>query len=138
VSAALAATAASAEAQMLDLCSGLTSMVMAEPGGQLRLAEAALAVCDVTLTETARLLREGRILPAAAGPEAWLDAFGLCFAVLPVTTRVAWTAAAFEWSHRDPCDRHILAAALVHGLPLVTVDPVIAAFAPQVGVEIVW
>jgi hypothetical protein len=31
-----------------------------------------------------------------------------------------------------------LATALVHGLPLVTVDPVIAAFAPQVGVEIVW
>jgi PIN domain nuclease of toxin-antitoxin system len=102
------------------------------------LPPSALAVCDVTLTEVARLLREGRIVPAAAGPEAWLDAFGLCFAVLPVTTRVAWTAAAFEWSHRDPCDRHILATAFVHGLPLVTVDPVIAAVAPQVGVEIVW
>ena len=97
-----------------------------------------LAVCDVTLTETARLLREGRILPAIAEPGAWLDAFGLCVAVLPVTARVAWTAAAFDWPHRDPCDRHILAAAFVHGLPLVTVDPVIAAFAPRVGVEIVW
>ncbi len=97
-----------------------------------------LAVCDVTLTETARLLREGRIVPATAGPEAWLDAFGLCFTVLPVTTRVAWTAAACDWPQRDPCDRHILATALVHGLPLVTVDPVIAAFAPKVGVEIVW
>ena len=102
------------------------------------LPPSALAVCDVTLTETARLLREGRIVPATAGPEAWLDAFGLCFTVLPVTTRVAWTAAAFDWPHRDPCDRHILAAALVQGLPLVTVDPVIAAFAPRVGVEIVW
>ena len=102
------------------------------------LPPSALAVCDVTLTETARLLREGRSVPATAGPEAWLDAVGLWFAVLPVTTRVAWTAAAFVWPHRDPCDRHILAAALVHGLPLVTVDPVIAAFAPQVGVEIVW
>ena len=102
------------------------------------LPPSALAVCDVTLTETARLLREGRIVPATAGPEAWLDAFGLCFTVRPVTTRVAWTAAAFDWPHRDPCDRHIFAAALVHGLPLVTVDPVIAAFAPRVGVEIVW
>ena len=102
------------------------------------LPPSALAVCDVTLTETARLLREGRIVPATAGPEAWLDAFGLCFTVLPVTTRVAWTAAAFDWPHRDPCDRHIVAAALVQGLPLVTVDPVIAAFAPRVGVEIVW
>jgi predicted nucleic acid-binding protein len=69
-------------------------------------------------------------VPAAAGPEAWLDAFGLCFAVLPVTARVAWTAAAFDWLHRDPCDRHILATAFVHRLPLVTVDPVIATFAP--------
>ncbi|MEN9635994.1 MAG: hypothetical protein RL077_4398 [Verrucomicrobiota bacterium] len=102
------------------------------------LPPSALAVCDGTLTETARLLREGRIVPATAGPEAWLEAFGLCFTVLPVTTRVAWTAAAFDWPHRDPCDRHILATALVHGLPLVTVDPVIAAFAPKVGVEIVW
>ena len=102
------------------------------------LPPSALAVCDVTLTETARLLREGRIVPATAGPEAWLEAFGLCFTVLPVTTRVAWTAAACDWPHRDPCDRHILATALVHGLPLVTFDPVIAAFAPKVGVEIVW
>ena len=71
-----------------------------------------LAVCDVTLTEAARLLREGRILPAIAEPGAWLDAFGLCFTVLPVTARVAWTAAAFDWSHRDPCDRHILKPAV--------------------------
>jgi hypothetical protein len=68
----------------------------------------------------------------------WLDAFGLCFNVLPVIPRIAWATAAFDWPHRDPSDRHVLATALVHGLPLMTIDPVIAVFAPRVGVNIVW
>ena len=98
----------------------------------------AVAVSDVTLTEIARLLRDGRVTPSRAAPGAWLDAFGLCFTVLPVTSRIAWAAACFDWPHRDPCDRHILATALVHGLPLITLDPVITAFAPTVGVSVVW
>jgi len=102
------------------------------------LPPAAVAMSDVTLTEIARLLRDGRVVPGAAAPGAWLDAFGVCFNVLPVTPRIAWTAAAFDWPHRDPCDRHILATAVVHVLPLMTVDPLITAFAPTVGVEIVW
>ena len=75
---------------------------------------------------------------APTTPAAWLEVFGLGFTVLPVTPGIAWTAAAFAWSHRDPCDRHILATAVVRGLPLVTIDPEIAAFAPGVGVKIVW
>ena len=46
VAAATAATAAAAEAQMLGLCAALLEALTAEPGGQLRLAEAALAACD--------------------------------------------------------------------------------------------
>jgi PIN domain nuclease of toxin-antitoxin system len=99
---------------------------------------AAVAVSDVTLTEVARLLREGRVLPGRASPPAWLDAFGVCFHVLPVTPRIAWNAAAFAWTHRDPCDRHILATAVVHGLPLMTIDPVMTSFAGKVGVQVVW
>ena len=102
------------------------------------LPPSAVAVSDVTLTETARLLVDGRVVPGVVAPAAWLDAFGLGFTVLPVTPRIAWTAAAFAWTHRDPCDRHILATAVVRGLPLVTIDPAIAAFASGVGVKIVW
>lgn len=102
------------------------------------LPPAAVALSDVTLSETARLLRDGRVIPAAGAPDAWLEAFGLCFTVLPVTSRIAWAAAAFDWAHRDPCDRHILATAAAHGLPLITIDPAIGAFASTIGVRIVW
>jgi PIN domain nuclease of toxin-antitoxin system len=102
------------------------------------LSPAALAVSDVTLTEVARLLKDGKVVPGAAAPMSWLEAFGLCFNVRPVTPRIAWLAAAFDWPHRDPCDRHILATAVVHGLPLMTIDPLMTAFAPSVGVKVVW
>lgn len=36
------------------------------------------------------------------------------------------------------CDRHILATAAAHGLALVIMDPATAAFAPSIGVRIVW
>lgn len=99
---------------------------------------AAVAVSDVTLTEVARLLHDGRIVPASAAPAAWLEAFARCYNVRPVTASIAWTATAFGWEHRDSCDRHILATAAVLRIPLVTVDRTLAAFAAKVGVQVVW
>jgi len=100
-------------------------------------APADLYISDVTLSETARLLQEGR-LTTSADPADWLERFALGFTILSVTAPIAWAAAAFEWDHRDPCDRHILASDAVLGLPLVTLDPKISSFAPSVGVRIVW
>lgn len=102
------------------------------------LPPSAVAISDVTLTETARLLHDGKIVPGASEPGAWLEAFGRCFAIQPVTPRIAWMTASFAWTHRDPCDRHILATAAVHDLPLLTVDPAITAFAGRIGVRIIW
>jgi PIN domain nuclease of toxin-antitoxin system len=102
-----------------------------------RAAPADLCISDITLSETARLLRQGR-LTTAADPADWLERFALGFTILPVTAPIAWAAAAFEWEHRDPCDRHILASAAALDLPLVTLDPKITSFAPTVGVRIVW
>lgn len=99
---------------------------------------AAVAISDVTLTEVARLLHDGRIVPASSSPAAWLEAFARYHNVRPVTAAVAWTATSFVWTHRDPCDRHILATAAVLGLPLVTVDRTLAAFAAKIGVPVVW
>jgi len=102
------------------------------------LGPAAVAISDVTMSEAGRLLWEKRVVPGKASPAAWLDVFGLCFTVLPIDSRIAWAAASFEWPHRDPCDRHILATAMIRGLPLVTIDPAITAFAATVGVRILW
>jgi PIN domain nuclease of toxin-antitoxin system len=102
-----------------------------------RAAPADLYISDITLSETARLLRQGR-LTTAADPANWLERFALGFTILPVTAPIAWAAAAFEWEHRDPCDRHILASAVALDLPLVTLDPKISSFAPIVGVRIIW
>jgi PIN domain nuclease of toxin-antitoxin system len=96
-----------------------------------------LLISDVTLSETARLLNQGRI-ETAVKPEDWLGRFALGFTVVPVSAPIAWAAAAFAWEHRDPCDRHILASAAALALPLVTLDPKIASFAPRAGVRIVW
>ena len=100
-------------------------------------APAELFISDVSLSETARLLKQGRI-ETSAEPAEWLGRFSLGFTILPVDARIAWSAAAFHWEHRDPCDRHILASAAAHGLPLVTIDPKIASFAAKVGVRVVW
>ena len=96
-----------------------------------------LYISDVTLSETARLLKQKRI-ETAIRPADWLGRFALGFSILPVSAPIAWVAAAFAWEHRDPCDRHILASAAALALPLVTIDPKIAAFAPHVGVRVVW
>jgi PIN domain nuclease of toxin-antitoxin system len=102
-----------------------------------RAAPADLFISDVTLSETARLLKQGRI-ETETDTRAWLDRFALGFTVVPVSASIAWVAAALEWDHRDPCDRHILATAAALALPLMTVDPEIASFAPKLGVRIVW
>jgi PIN domain nuclease of toxin-antitoxin system len=96
-----------------------------------------LFILDVTLSETARLLRDGRI-ETQEQPDVWMERFALGFTSVPVTAAIAWAAAAFDWDHRDPCDRHILASAYLLALPLVTLDPKISAFAPTVSVRVVW
>ena len=100
-------------------------------------APAELYICDVTLSETARLLKQGRI-ETRERPGAWLERFALGFTSVPVSAPIAWAAADFAWQHRDPCDRHILATAAVLGLPLVTVDATMASFAAEIGVRVVW
>ena len=100
-------------------------------------APANLVISDVTLSETARLLKQGR-LETRQPPGAWLERFALGFTSVAVTASIAWAAAAFPWQHRDPCDRHILATAAALALPLVTLDPKIAVFAPKVGVRVLW
>ena len=58
--------------------------------------------------------------------------------VLPVTAEIAVRAASLDWNHRDPCDRHIVATAAEHKLPLLTIDEKIHDLAGVRGLKVVW
>lgn len=96
-----------------------------------------LFLCDVTLSEVARLIAIGKI--AIPGDELqWLRNFERRHVIMSVDSRIALKAARYAFPHRDPCDRHILATADVLGLPLVTVDKELTKWAPGEAVKIVW
>lgn len=96
-----------------------------------------LAVSDVTLSELARHLAMGRI-HVDLSPERWLEAAAAGLVVLPVNPAIAMRAALLDWEHRDPCDRHIIATAVEHRLPLLTIDEKIHALVGVRGLKVVW
>lgn len=96
-----------------------------------------LAVSDVTITELARHLISGKIKPSIP-PQEWLEAAVAGIVVLPVTPVIALRAASLDWNHRDPCDRHIVATAAEHKLPLLTIDEKIHNLAGVRGLTVVW
>lgn len=96
-----------------------------------------LAISDVCLTELARLLFEKKIITPYS-PEEWLTRATGNLVVLPVTREIALRAAFFDWSHRDPCDRHIVATAVIHQLPLLSIDEKIHALRSVRGLKVIW
>ena len=68
-------------------------------------------------------------------PHDWL--FGIVqhhqIDILDLTLDIAMKATQLPAIHRDPCDRFIIATAIVHGLPIVTADQRFAAY----GVEVI-
>ena len=96
-----------------------------------------LAISDVTLTELARLLTKGAIKSELSFTD-WLRNATDGIVVLPVTIEIALTAAQLDWPHRDPCDRHIVATAVVHKLPLLTIDEKIHALVGVKGLKPIW
>lgn len=101
------------------------------------LAPADLCISDVTLSELARLLRSPA-LQFTGDPLLILESFAQRFHVHPVNSWIAHRAASYDWTHRDPADRHILATAEFLGFPLITTDATITPFAVTLGVKIIW
>lgn len=101
------------------------------------LAPADLCVSDVTLSELARLLHTP-FLRFTGDPLLIMESFAQRFRVHPVNPWIAHRAANYDWTHRDPADRHILATAEFLGLPLLTTDSTITPFAAMIGVKIIW
>ncbi len=96
-----------------------------------------LAISDTTLSELARHLVSRKIQVNLA-PDTWLETAAANFIVLPVTPAIALRAASLDWNHRDPCDRHIVATAAEHKLPLLTIDEKIHDLAGVRGLKVVW
>ena len=96
----------------------------------------ALHVCAITAFEIALLVRKGR-LKIPEEPDKWyadvMHFHGLN--ELPVTGRIAARAAMLPYIHNDPCDRIIIAAALMHNFNIVTADKIMPKY-PEVTV--VW
>ena len=96
-----------------------------------------LAISDVTLTELARHLANG-VIDTPFTPEEWLRRATSYLEILPVTREIALQAAFLKWEHRDPCDRHIVATAAAHRLPLLTIDEKMHALVGVRGFKAVW
>ena len=96
-----------------------------------------LAISDVTLSELARHLASGKISTRLT-PEEWLRAAVAGIEVLPVTQEIALQAAFLKWDHRDPCDRHIVATAAEHRLPLLTIDEKMHDLVGVRGFKAIW
>lgn len=96
-----------------------------------------LAASDVSLTELARLLERGTI-KTGQPPDDWLRAAIQGLEILPVTADIALRAAYLDWSHRDPCDRHIVATAAEHKLPLLTIDEKMHTLTGVRGLKVIW
>jgi len=114
---------------ILDTCALLW---LAQGGGKLsktaaREIDAApvVYVSAITGFEVGTKYRQGKlVLPAL--PSDWfkaiLDHHGL--AVFPLDLAICVRATELPAIHRDPCDRLIIATAQLHGMPVVTGDPV--------------
>ena len=68
----------------------------------------------------------------------WLDEAVTDLLILPVTPAIALRAAQLDWSNRDPGDRHIVATAIEHRLPLITIDEKIHALSGIRSLKPIW
>lgn len=96
-----------------------------------------LAISDVTLSELACHLVAGKIKPGI-DPHAWLEAAVAGITVLPVTPAIALRAAGLDWTNRDPCDRHIVATAAEHKLPLLTINEKMHHLSGVRELKVIW
>jgi PIN domain nuclease of toxin-antitoxin system len=82
----------------------------------------ALAICDISLAELATSYGKRRY-SLTVPFDIFLEETESRFAVIAITARIAARTLALPASYpHDPADRLIGAAALIHGLPLVTAD----------------
>jgi len=100
-------------------------------------------VLDVSLYELARHMAVGRI--EVEDPPRTLAKIRGNYPILRSDAAIAWKSASMDWpkrkgrgQHLDPADRALFAAAMIHGLTIVSADKEIHAHGPAAGVTILW
>ncbi|HEV7667965.1 MAG TPA: type II toxin-antitoxin system VapC family toxin [Thermoanaerobaculia bacterium] len=126
---------------LLDTCAllwlvGDRGKLSATAVGRIKTQRGELFVSAISAFEIGVKHRKGKLeLPLEPG--AWFEAalrfHGL--RELPVTGSIAAASTALPLLHADPCDRLIVATALLHGMTVLTPDPLIAGYP---GVQTVW
>lgn len=102
--------------------------IIAEPSNEI-------LVSGVSAWEIAtkhRLGRLGGVEPLLVDMAEWVRRAG--FVALPVGISHAQRAGSWVLDHRDPFDRMLAAQSAIEDVPLITRDPVFAAF----GIHTVW
>lgn len=79
-----------------------------------------LGLLDISLWEAGRVHRNGEL--TSGDPSLWFAEALQSVTLLPLAPDIVLTEQSLVWEHRDPVDRMIIAAALVRGLRIVTVD----------------
>lgn len=102
-----------------------------------------LCVLDISLYELARHMAVGRI--EVDDPFQTLALIEDNYPILHSDAKIAWKSASMDWpkrngkgQHLDPADRAIFAAAILHGLTVVSADREMHHHAEAVGVPILW
>ncbi len=97
----------------------------------------AIAVSAISIWEAGLLLQRKRIeLPVPF--ETWLNAAldGSDVKTLPITAEIARTATTLPQHHRDPADRFIMAATIVHQSKLISFDSIFPTYSELDGLLI--
>ena len=100
-------------------------------GSEVRLCISAISAFEVAVKHG-----KGKLsLPFP--PREWVRRTLADYAIeeLPVTAEIAAMAPEVAVSHADPCDRMIIATAMLHQLPVVTSDRLIAGCA---DIAVIW
>jgi len=102
-----------------------------------------LCVLDISLYELARHMAVGRI--EVEDPLHTLTTIEKSYPILRSDAAIAWKSASMDWpkrngkgQHLDPADRAIFAAAMLHGLTVVSADKEMHDHGPAAGVAILW
>jgi PIN domain nuclease of toxin-antitoxin system len=79
-----------------------------------------LGLLDISLWEAGRVHRSGEL--TSGDPMEWFERALASVTLVSLAPDIVLAEQALAWTHRDPVDRLVVAAGIVRGLPVITVD----------------